>query len=740
MEREAFIRLPPGQYGPPPAHHQLPQPPPPPPPPMEGIPLDLQFNRPPVEVMDVSEQVMSRSEMAAKCTDIVVFRFEKCKDNRQPLDRDEEDAAKSRWEQAIRTRVTSQSQRELFREVRRLDSETTDVLKKKNDLSPALQRQLDRTYNDLANSEHESASYQWVLAQIDQQLRPVDPARTMYRTEIPPPVTWPRNEEDKKHSKKRGKDKSRSRNKSKTKAKKVSSSSKARHGSYPPSNNVYLERVALTAYFKRVPRPDVDVAALLHQRKRFLMMTQNAAFHQAQNPQLGGQGQGQGPPLRGPPQGPPQGPHQVPRGPGPPPNPNRPVPPPPPNLANRTAGAKGNVRPRGIPQSESGSSDGSSSEDDSDTDSASVWSEKQSTSTGPTQTTSTTSSSSHNGRRDGRGRSHDRGHGHIKVRGKSRGKSRDKKGKVKGRDVSRSRSRKRGASQILHRHIYHERPSAYGVVHDRPSRMHQRPGHPYRRDSDPYFSPRTSFEMSPQLPRPSPPPATPIVVQQQPSKIEIQKIKDEAYLDGRADEQEKQRTLEEMANDFPRPPSRIRASVRHVVHTVESPEPRRRARRETHRETVRIPRRHHHHHHQEVESDSSDSSYSSSEEAVEYVPNYHRADYYHHSAHRGGAEQQHSRSHRPRSPLLSPLLSPRQSGAYRVRNAYDTRPVADGYRYRAPSDPETREVIIDNLLRRPRGYEASNSSSLDYDEPPRRQNPFHSQFEPRMRFRHGTYQ
>ncbi|KAK7963724.1 hypothetical protein PG988_010698 [Apiospora saccharicola] len=171
----------PPRNGPPPAHHQFHPPPP------EVLPLELRFNRPPVEVMDVSEHVMSRAEMAAKCTDIVVFRFEKCRDNnRQPLDRDEEDAAKSSWEQAIRTRVTSQSQRELFKEVRRLDSETTDVLKKKNDLSPALQRQLDRAHHDLANSEHDSATYQWTLAQIDQQLRPVEPARTMFRTLHPP--------------------------------------------------------------------------------------------------------------------------------------------------------------------------------------------------------------------------------------------------------------------------------------------------------------------------------------------------------------------------------------------------------------------------------------------------------------------------------------------------------------------------------------------------------------------------
>ncbi|KAK8113220.1 hypothetical protein PG984_013746 [Apiospora sp. TS-2023a] len=716
---------------------------------MEAVPLELRFRTPQVEVTDVSEHVMSPAEMAAKCTDILVFRYEKCRDNnRQSLDRDEEDTPKSSWEQAIRTRVTSQSQRELSREVRRLDKETDDVLKKKNDLSPALQRQLDRTYMELANGEHDSATYQWTLAQIDQQLRPVDPANTMFRAGHHHPVALPRKDEGKKHHKKKGKDKSRSRNKSKTKERKTSSSSKAKHGSYPPSNNVYLERVSLTAYFKRAPRPNVDVSALLQHKKRLQMMTQSAALHQPQDPRLGGQAQGQaqGPPFRPPPQGPhqghPPGPGQVQRGPGPPPHhPNRPGPLPP-NPANGAGGGGGGGKgkpPRVLSPSDSGSSDGSSSEDDSDADSDSGWSVDQSTSTGPTQTISSTGSSCRVERRDRRGRSHDRGHGHSKVRGKSRsksrGKSRDKsrgkRGKVKGPAVNRSRSRSRGASRIRYQHLYHERPSAYGISYDRPFRMHQRPQYPYRRDSDPYSSPRQSFEMPPQPPRPSPPPATPIVVQHQTSKIEIEKIKDKAYLDGRADEKEKQRTLEEMAEDFPRPPSRSRVGVRHVVHTVESHKPRRRDHRETHRETIRIPRRR-----QEVDSDSSSSWSSSSEEVIhEYVPDYPRADYDPHRTRRGGAEYHHSRYHRSRSPHHSP----RMSGAYRVSNAYETRPVGEGHRHRAPY-LDTHHIIIDDQPQTPRGYEASDySSSQDHDEPRRQMNPFHSQFEPRTRPGHGPY-
>lgn len=708
MAAEGIVHLNAPRNVAPPAQHQFA-----PPPPMEAVPLELRFRAPQVEVTDVSEHVMSYSEMAARCSDILVFRFEKCRDNnRQSLDRDDEDVVKSSWEQAIRTRVTSQSQKELSREVRRLDKETDDVLKKKNDLSPALQRQLDRTYSELAAGEHDSATYQWTLAQIDQQLRPVDPANTMFRTEYHT-VTRPHRDEGKKHPKKKGKDKIRSRNKNNTKAKKTSSASKAKHGSHPPSNNVYLERVSLTAYFKRAPRPNVDVATLLQHKKRVQMMTQNAAWHQPQNPQFGNQG----PPFRGPPQGP-----QMPRGVGQPPNHMRPAPLPP-NMASGAGGGKVKGKIQVLHQSESSSSDGSSSGDDSDAKSGSGWSEEESTSTGPTQTTSTTGSWSRLGRRNERGR------GHGKVRDKSRDQSRDNKGKVKGRAVNRSRSRKRGASRRRGPRVYHERRSAYGFPHGHPPRTHHRVEHLYRRDSDPFYSPRQSFELPPQPPRPSPPPATPIIVQQQPSKIEIQKIKDQAYLDGRADAQEVRRKVDEMESDFPRSSSRIR-SVRHVVHTVKSPEPRRRDRRETHHETVRIPR---HKHRQEVDSDSSSSWSSSDEEVHEYEPDYHRADYYHHRTRRGGAEYHHSRTHRPRSPLLSP----RQSGSYGASNAYDGRPLGEAYRYNAPY-LHTRQVIVDDLPQRPRGYGASEySSSQDLDEPPRQENPFESRFEPRPR--HGRY-
>ncbi|KAK8058544.1 hypothetical protein PG994_008992 [Apiospora phragmitis] len=233
-----------------------------------------------------------------------------------------------------------------------------------------------------------------------------------------------------------------------------------------------------------------------------------------------------------------------------------------------TKAGRGKDKVQVIVESESGSSDGRSSLDDSDSDSGLALSEEESTSTGPTQTSSITDSSSRFGRRDKRGRSHNRGHSRSKARGNIRGKSRDNKYKAKGRRASRSRSRRREASRSRH-----------------PTSLSRKP----ERFCDPFSSPRHTFETRlpspPPPPPPPPPPVAPIYMQQQSPTIraeKFEKMKDEAYLAGRADEKKKNRALDEMSSNSrsPRPSSRTRAGVRHFVPNIERPELRREKRRE----------------------------------------------------------------------------------------------------------------------------------------------------------------
>jgi len=76
---------------------------PPMPPPPESLPFELRFNRPRVEVTDVSESFMTPAEVAAKCTEYTAFRFEKCISSNNSDSDDEEYTTKSRWSQVVRT-------------------------------------------------------------------------------------------------------------------------------------------------------------------------------------------------------------------------------------------------------------------------------------------------------------------------------------------------------------------------------------------------------------------------------------------------------------------------------------------------------------------------------------------------------------------------------------------------------------------------------------------------------------
>ncbi|KAK8065811.1 hypothetical protein PG997_012558 [Apiospora hydei] len=700
---QPIVRFPPHHPGPPP-QHQVPPPPPP-----EAIPFDLRFGGPAVEVKSVRHQAMSHADMVAMCTDFVAHRYEKCNNNNSHvLDCDDEDVPRSPWEEILLTRVMSLSQKQLLKEIRRLNSETKPLLEKKAALSQGLQRHIDLSIQELTDKEYDRANYQWTLVQIDQQLKQVHPATARYHTGHRA-ATRPHGDRGKKHHKDKCKkhhekqraNKSRARNKSKPR--KVSSSRKARHASYPPHETLKVERLSLTAYFKRAPRPDVDVAALLQSRLRARMMTRPTTFQQPQDPRPGDPAHGV--PMRG---HPPQGPHQGQRPPGPPgglphgplhgPPSGRPVgigPPPPPVVMSGGGGAGGAGGGAGRPPqvlvgSDSGSSsDGSSSTDDSDRDSG--WSDDESVSTDPTQASSSTNSSSRVGRCGNRGRSHNRGQSHSKVRDKSRGKKNknDKKGKkkskAKGRSASRSRSQRREASRRRRRPPYHEHS---------PIRIH------YRGETNPYSVPHHIFN------RPPPPsPPAPVIVQQ-PSQIEIERIKDKAYISGREDEKKKNRVLDEMSSDD-RPArrlSRTRAGVRHV----ERPEPRRETYRETRRERVRMPR-HSTYPIDILESSDSCSSVSycsTDEDATEYEPDY------------------------------------RQAG--NLRNTYRTRPRADGHGHREPYATDTHHIIVDFDDPPYRQRESRMSDySLDRDELPQQGNPFEPRLGPRpgprfeSRFRHG---
>ncbi|KAI1504228.1 hypothetical protein F5X99DRAFT_406298 [Biscogniauxia marginata] len=265
-----------------------------PPAPSRGIlPVDMRGG-PAIQVVDVRQDFLSEADMADQLTEYVIYRFEKMPereydDDGQPL--------RPTWDKAIRSQVRTMSQKETARRIRYLDRHSQSLVVKRNSLSLALQRQIDKAQQQLASTDPDLMNFQWVLAQIEHQLKAID---TCTVTRVPQcQCAVPR-----KHcslSKRRPKP--------------------CGHRSSKKKKKTY-ERISLTTYFKRIPRPEAHIPTLWANRRRMASAGQTPAPQPPPNqprppppPPAGGPPQGGGP--GGPPRSRPGGPGPV--GPGGPP-------------------------------------------------------------------------------------------------------------------------------------------------------------------------------------------------------------------------------------------------------------------------------------------------------------------------------------------------------------------------------------------------------------------------------------
>ncbi|KAI1406980.1 hypothetical protein F5Y13DRAFT_183759 [Hypoxylon sp. FL1857] len=201
--------------------------------PRVGFPADM-GRGPAVQISDVSRDLLTIDGMRDQLTEYAIFRFEK-----MPVQNTYDDDGRLRvptWERAIRTRVPDMAPTEIARQIRHLNRDTRNLTDKRKSLSPVLQRQVDAAQEQLA-LENLDPNYHWVLVQLDHQLR-----------EIVPYVTA---------------------------AGGNNSLFRRRHGSnrrrsYPRTSGHTrraYERISLIAYFKRTPRPNVDIAMLYEARR-----------------------------------------------------------------------------------------------------------------------------------------------------------------------------------------------------------------------------------------------------------------------------------------------------------------------------------------------------------------------------------------------------------------------------------------------------------------------------------------
>ncbi|KAI1109996.1 hypothetical protein F5Y14DRAFT_466196 [Nemania sp. NC0429] len=292
--------------------------------PRNMTPVDMRGG-PTIQISDVTRDLLSESDMKEELSDFAVFRFEKMVD-KDGFD-DLGQPRRPSWEKVIRSEDRSISKQAAAQMVRRLNQSTKPVLDKKNSLMAPLKLQLDKTLELLMSQELDHTHFHWILVQLDHQLVPIVsyPYHESYDYSAP---TKKRRSSSYRHSLS-----------SPSSSKKKSRSKTGSHHKKRP-----YERVSLTAYFQRVPRPSVDIHGLWRDKKRGLgsfhrpqPVEMNNAFPPAQHPhnqfptqqqqqqhhlhhqQPGGREQGPAP-MRNP-GPPPQGPHHPPgaRPPGPPP-------------------------------------------------------------------------------------------------------------------------------------------------------------------------------------------------------------------------------------------------------------------------------------------------------------------------------------------------------------------------------------------------------------------------------------
>ncbi|KAI0834999.1 hypothetical protein F5Y06DRAFT_147504 [Hypoxylon sp. FL0890] len=202
--------------------------------PRTGFPVDM-GRGPSVQISDVSRDLLTIDDMRDQLTEYAMFRFEKA-----PVQNTYDDYGRPQvptWDRAIRTRVPDMAPREMARQIQQLSRNTRNLTDKRKSLSPVLQRQVDAAQEELASQNPDPMNYHWVLVQLDHQLREIVPYaiatvgnNSLFR---------------RRHSSNRRRPYSRT-------------SAHTRRA---------YERISLTAFFKRTPRPNVDIAMLYEARR-----------------------------------------------------------------------------------------------------------------------------------------------------------------------------------------------------------------------------------------------------------------------------------------------------------------------------------------------------------------------------------------------------------------------------------------------------------------------------------------
>lgn len=188
-----------------------------------------------VEISDIRSERFAEDDAREQLSSYVVIRLEKM-GNIYGVD-DEGFPLKRNWERAKHIRLTDLSQQEVKRQVRRIERDTKPLAEKRAACSPAVQRQLEIIQQDLSHTDPDKR-FCHQLVQFESKLRMLEDRELQYLE----------------NSSKGG------RNDKKGK-KHVAHSKKSR-----PKPK--YERVAITAYFKRMPTPEQSGLRMLEEEEK----------------------------------------------------------------------------------------------------------------------------------------------------------------------------------------------------------------------------------------------------------------------------------------------------------------------------------------------------------------------------------------------------------------------------------------------------------------------------------------
>ena len=254
-----------GPYGAPPPHNQIPQYPHGRVPSIHGNPPKSKgFGEPrlrqKVEVFDVNDECRTEADAREFWASYHVIQIVKA-DTTNDCD-DEGYQKLPTWDKARHSVQSNVSKQEATRRVRELEREGPPVLEKKENLPPALQQQLDHA-QDVLEDEETDPRFQYILAQLYEKKKKVDAQMIATHRDM---------EYSKKHKHRGG---SRDSHKH-SKHKKSKSKSKNRNKyhnlayfmeSYHPRHKPKRERVSVTAFFKRVLRPEESGLSMLQEHE-----------------------------------------------------------------------------------------------------------------------------------------------------------------------------------------------------------------------------------------------------------------------------------------------------------------------------------------------------------------------------------------------------------------------------------------------------------------------------------------